>query len=182
MGWLIEVESLLVQELFITNYQMFNINIRTIESVIKWEWIGRLNGRNLVNERSKQNQMHEVNIAKSLKNIFHKGRKRLKRQTRGYRLIRRCTDRYIPIYNWFICYRLRICMVCLFIQLEISSFRRYTMASASADNIKQWKFPDGNFIQNLTGHNAILNCLAVNSDGVLVSGGNILLFVSLYNV
>jgi pleiotropic regulator 1 len=25
------------------------------------------------------------------------------------------------------------------------------MASASADNIKQWKFPDGNFIQNLTG-------------------------------
>ena len=48
---------------------------------------------------------------------------------------------------------------------------RYTMASASADNIKQWKFPDGNFIQNLSGHNAILNCLAINSDGVLVSGG-----------
>lgn len=48
---------------------------------------------------------------------------------------------------------------------------RYTMASASADNIKQWKFPDGNFIQNLTGHNAILNCLAINSDNVLVSGG-----------
>lgn len=45
------------------------------------------------------------------------------------------------------------------------------MASASADNIKQWKFPDGNFIQNLGGHNAILNCLAVNSDNVLVSGG-----------
>ena len=45
------------------------------------------------------------------------------------------------------------------------------MGSASADNIKQWKFPDGNFIQNLTGHNAILNCLALNSDGVLVSGG-----------
>lgn len=45
------------------------------------------------------------------------------------------------------------------------------MASASADNIKQWKFPEGNFIQNLAGHNAILNCMAVNSDGVLVSGG-----------
>lgn len=45
------------------------------------------------------------------------------------------------------------------------------MASASADNIKQWKFPDGNFIQNLGGHNAILNCMAINSDGVLVSGG-----------
>ena len=49
------------------------------------------------------------------------------------------------------------------------------MASASADNIKQWKFPDGNFIQNLTGHNAILNCLAINSDNVLVSGGRYLL-------
>jgi len=49
---------------------------------------------------------------------------------------------------------------------------QYTMASASADNIKQWKFPDGNFIQNLTGHNAILNCLAINSDNVLVSGAD----------
>ena len=48
---------------------------------------------------------------------------------------------------------------------------RYTFASASPDNIKQWKYPDGNFLQNLAGHNAILNCLAVNSDNVLVSGG-----------
>ena len=45
------------------------------------------------------------------------------------------------------------------------------MASASPDNIKQWKFPDGNFIQNLSGHNAILNTLSVNADGSLVSGG-----------
>lgn len=50
-------------------------------------------------------------------------------------------------------------------------FCRYTFASGSADNIKQWMFPDGNFIQNLSGHNAIINTLAVNSDGVLVSGG-----------
>lgn len=50
--------------------------------------------------------------------------------------------------------------------------RQYTFASASPDNIKQWKFPDGNFIQNLSGHNAIINCLAVNSDGVLVSGAD----------
>jgi len=49
---------------------------------------------------------------------------------------------------------------------------QYTMASASADNIKQWKFPGGNFMQNLGGHNSIINCLAVNSDGVLVSGGD----------
>ena len=48
---------------------------------------------------------------------------------------------------------------------------RYTFASGAPDNIKQWKFPDGDFMQNLSGHNAIVNCLALNSDGVLVSGG-----------
>jgi len=48
----------------------------------------------------------------------------------------------------------------------------YMFASASPDNIKQWKCPDGNFIQNLTGHNAIVNCLAVNADNVLVSGAD----------
>ena len=57
---------------------------------------------------------------------------------------------------------------------------RYTMASGSADNIKQWKFPDGNFIQNLSGHNSILNCMAINSDGVLVSGGKFLFWIDLY--
>lgn len=45
-------------------------------------------------------------------------------------------------------------------------------ASASPDNIKQWKCPEGKFIQNLSGHNAILNCLAVNADNVLVSGAD----------
>lgn len=48
----------------------------------------------------------------------------------------------------------------------------YTFASASPDNIKQWKCPEGKFIQNLSGHNAIVNCLAVNPSGVLVSGGD----------
>ncbi|OWR46195.1 pleiotropic regulator 1 [Danaus plexippus] len=48
----------------------------------------------------------------------------------------------------------------------------YTFASASPDNIKQWKCPDGRFIQNLSGHNAIVNCLAVNNEGVLASGGD----------
>ena len=46
------------------------------------------------------------------------------------------------------------------------------MCSGAPDNLKQWKFPDGKFVQNLSGHNAIVNCLAVNSDGVLVSGGD----------
>uniref|UniRef100_A0A2K5ZI12 Pleiotropic regulator 1 n=1 Tax=Mandrillus leucophaeus TaxID=9568 RepID=A0A2K5ZI12_MANLE len=50
--------------------------------------------------------------------------------------------------------------------------RHYTFASGSPDNIKQWKFPDGSFIQNLSGHNAIINTLTVNSDGVLVSGAD----------
>ncbi|XP_013378829.1 pleiotropic regulator 1 [Lingula anatina] len=49
---------------------------------------------------------------------------------------------------------------------------QYTFASASPDNLKQWKFPDGNFIQNMSGHNAIINSLAANSDNVLVSGGD----------
>ena len=48
---------------------------------------------------------------------------------------------------------------------------RFAFATASPDNIKQWKFPDGNFLQNLSGHQAILNSIAVNSDNVLVSGG-----------
>lgn len=45
-------------------------------------------------------------------------------------------------------------------------------ASGSPDNIKQWKCPEGKFIQNLSGHNAIINCLAANPEGVLVSGGD----------
>jgi len=45
------------------------------------------------------------------------------------------------------------------------------MASASPDNIKEWKFPNAEFIQNLSGHDAILNSLASNSDNVLVSAG-----------
>lgn len=48
----------------------------------------------------------------------------------------------------------------------------FSFASASPDNIKIWKFPDGNFLQNFTGHQSIVNTLAMNSDNVLVSGGD----------
>lgn len=48
----------------------------------------------------------------------------------------------------------------------------YSMASASPDNIKEWKFPKAEFIQNLSGHDAILNALACNSDNVLVSAAD----------
>jgi len=50
----------------------------------------------------------------------------------------------------------------------------YTFASASPDNIKQWKCPDGDFLQNLSGHKAIINTMSVNADDVLFSGSNVL--------
>jgi WD40 repeat protein len=33
-------------------------------------------------------------------------------------------------------------------------------------------FPDGKFIQNLSGHNAVINSVAINPDGVLASGAD----------
>ncbi|CAK7269165.1 pre-mRNA-splicing factor prp46 [Sporothrix epigloea] len=48
----------------------------------------------------------------------------------------------------------------------------FTFASASAGSIKQWKCPEGAFMQNFDGHNAILNTLSVNADNVLVSGAD----------
>lgn len=48
----------------------------------------------------------------------------------------------------------------------------FMFASGSPDNIKEWKCPDGEFIQNLSGQSTIINALAANEDGVLVSGGD----------
>ncbi|KAH9914386.1 WD40 repeat-like protein [Epithele typhae] len=50
----------------------------------------------------------------------------------------------------------------------------YTFASASAggNNIKKWKCPEGAFVFNFAGHNAIINTLSVNSEGVFFSGGD----------
>ncbi|KAN0032069.1 hypothetical protein ACTFIV_005944 [Dictyostelium citrinum] len=50
--------------------------------------------------------------------------------------------------------------------------KEYSFATGAADNIKQWKCPDGSFIKNLSGHNAIINAMALNADNVLVSGGD----------
>lgn len=50
--------------------------------------------------------------------------------------------------------------------------REHTFASASADNIKKWHARDGTFLTNFSGHNTIVNALAVNNDDVLVSGGD----------
>ena len=49
----------------------------------------------------------------------------------------------------------------------------YSFASGSAggNNIKKWKCPEGTFVFNFSGHNAIINTLSVNSEGVFFSGG-----------
>lgn len=48
----------------------------------------------------------------------------------------------------------------------------WTFASGSTNTIKQWKCPEGAFMQNFEGQNAIINTLSVNEDNVLFSGGD----------
>lgn len=50
----------------------------------------------------------------------------------------------------------------------------YSFASASAggNNIKKWKCPEGTFVFNFPGHDAMINTLSVNEEGVLFSGGD----------
>lgn len=48
----------------------------------------------------------------------------------------------------------------------------YSFVSGAADNIKKWKCPEGTFLRNISGHNAIVNTLAINNDNVLVSGAD----------
>eukprot|EP00602_Paraphysomonas_sp_CaronLab_P006373 CAMPEP_0185027454 /NCGR_PEP_ID=MMETSP1103-20130426/12522_1 /TAXON_ID=36769 /ORGANISM="Paraphysomonas bandaiensis, Strain Caron Lab Isolate" /LENGTH=396 /DNA_ID=CAMNT_0027561459 /DNA_START=150 /DNA_END=1337 /DNA_ORIENTATION=- len=50
--------------------------------------------------------------------------------------------------------------------------REFSFVSASADNMKKWQCRDGKFLKNLSGHNSVINTLAINEDGVLVSGGD----------
>lgn len=47
----------------------------------------------------------------------------------------------------------------------------FTFASGSAGSIKQWKCPEGAFMQNFEGHNAIINTMSVNQNNVFFSGG-----------
>ncbi|KAI3434463.1 hypothetical protein D9Q98_002540 [Chlorella vulgaris] len=49
----------------------------------------------------------------------------------------------------------------------------HTFASGAADNMKKFKLPQGDFLHNfLQQQRAILNCMAVNQDGVAASGGD----------
>jgi len=54
----------------------------------------------------------------------------------------------------------------------------YSFASGSAggNNIKKWKCPEGAFVFNFSGHNAIINTMSVNSEGVFFSGGTFFFF------
>ena len=47
----------------------------------------------------------------------------------------------------------------------------FASGSTGGNNIKKWMFPDGTFVHNFSGHDAIINTLSVNEDGVLFSGG-----------
>ena len=48
----------------------------------------------------------------------------------------------------------------------------YTWVSGAADNLKVWKCPEGSFLRNISGHNCIVNCVAINRDNVLMCGGD----------
>ncbi|KAJ2973794.1 hypothetical protein NQ176_g6410 [Zarea fungicola] len=48
----------------------------------------------------------------------------------------------------------------------------FTFASGSTGSIKQWKCPEGAFMQNFEGQNAIINTMSVNQNNVLFSGAD----------
>ncbi|KAF3203339.1 pre-mRNA-splicing factor prp46 [Orbilia oligospora] len=50
--------------------------------------------------------------------------------------------------------------------------KEFTFASGSADNIKQWKCPEGAFMQNFEGNKGIVNTLSVNEDDVMFAGSD----------
>jgi hypothetical protein len=50
---------------------------------------------------------------------------------------------------------------------------QYAFLGGSADNIKKYKLPDCEFCHNMIQEQAgIINCLAVNEDGVVASGAD----------
>lgn len=50
--------------------------------------------------------------------------------------------------------------------------KEFTFATGSTGSIKQWKCPEGAFMQNFEGHNAIINTLSVSDENVLFSGAD----------
>ncbi len=52
------------------------------------------------------------------------------------------------------------------------SKRQLTFVSGGADNIKQWHSKEGSFLRNFSGHNSVVNALAINDEDMMVSGGD----------
>ena len=52
------------------------------------------------------------------------------------------------------------------------SRQEFSFVSGSPDNIKKFLLPEGQFVQNLSGHSTIVNTMALNDDGVLFSGAD----------
>jgi len=47
-----------------------------------------------------------------------------------------------------------------------------TFLSGAADTLKKWTGNEGRFIKNFSGHSAVINTLAINDDGVAMSGAD----------
>ena len=64
----------------------------------------------------------------------------------------------------------------------VAHAKEYTFASGSSDNMKKWQLPQGKFMQNINhvggGHahrqgvESIVNCMVLNEDDVMMSGGD----------
>jgi pleiotropic regulator 1 len=54
----------------------------------------------------------------------------------------------------------------------VSHPKEWAFVSGAGENLKKWALPDATFVKNYSGHDAIINALALNADGVLVSGGD----------
>eukprot|EP00123_Amoebidium_parasiticum_P016562 comp23494_c2_seq1/m.39334 comp23494_c2_seq1/g.39334 ORF comp23494_c2_seq1/g.39334 comp23494_c2_seq1/m.39334 type:complete len:510 (-) comp23494_c2_seq1:258-1787(-) len=48
----------------------------------------------------------------------------------------------------------------------------FSFASAAADHVKKWKFPDGEFVMNFDDPNVVVNSMAVNQDSVAVTAAD----------
>lgn len=58
------------------------------------------------------------------------------------------------------------------IRAMVSHPTEWAFMSGAADNIKKWALPDSVFVKNFSGHNSIINAMSLNTDDVLVSGGD----------
>lgn len=58
------------------------------------------------------------------------------------------------------------------VRAMVAHHEEYTFASAAADNVRVWRCPEGQPLRNIAGHNAIINSMALNTDGVLVTAGD----------